>query len=133
MRSGGWLIGFVGSRPKLHKTRAKEVPFAPVSVAEHRFRKGEDPSDVTVWHQLMCWNRLAEVAAEKLQPGTLVWFGYRLDYRPARIEGEDGVVRDIHIPVLTAQSFEVLSYPRENIEPGSEPETGTEPSPEGAP
>jgi single-strand DNA-binding protein len=83
------VIGRIGHDPELRYTPDGHA-LTRFSVATDRpARAGAEPE--TDWHQVVCWNRLAEFAGQYLARGRLVFVAGRLTYRSW--EGKDGQTR----------------------------------------
>ncbi|TKV11705.1 single-stranded DNA-binding protein [Citrobacter sp. wls619] len=77
------LIGYVGQEPEIHYTADKQ-PVAVFSVATGDTWKDKDTGETkerTQWHRIVVYNKLAEIAGEYLQKGTLVYVEGRLQVR----------------------------------------------------
>lgn len=74
-----FLVGRCGQNPDLQFTRAGDalVKFA-LATDRPAWAEGEQGPD---WHSVVCWNKLAEFAAEYLAKGRLVFVSGRLSYR----------------------------------------------------
>ena len=79
------LIGRLGQDPNMRFTSAGQT-VTRLSVATDRpSRSGETATD---WHQIVCWDQLAEIAGQHLTRGRLVFVAGRISYRTW--EGRDG-------------------------------------------
>jgi single-strand DNA-binding protein len=79
------LIGRLGQDPNMRFTAAGQA-VTRISVATDRpSRPGETGTD---WHQIVCWDQLAEFAGQHLTRGRLVFVAGRISYRTW--EGRDG-------------------------------------------
>jgi single-strand DNA-binding protein len=76
------LVGHLGRDPELRYT-PNNVPVAKFSVATNsRFKDNEGNwQDRTEWHNVVCWQRLAEIANEYLKKGNQVYIEGRLQTR----------------------------------------------------
>ncbi|EBZ5771666.1 single-stranded DNA-binding protein [Salmonella enterica subsp. enterica serovar Redlands] len=77
------LIGYVGQEPEIRYTADKQ-PVAVFSVATGDTWKDKDTGEMkerTQWHRIVVYNKLAEIAGEYLQKGTLVYVEGRLQVR----------------------------------------------------
>ncbi|EDQ7230740.1 single-stranded DNA-binding protein [Salmonella enterica subsp. enterica] len=77
------LIGYVGQEPEIRYTADKQ-PVAVFSVATGDTWKDKDTGETkerTQWHRIVVYNKLAEIAGEYLQKGTLVYVEGRLQVR----------------------------------------------------
>jgi|SRR5215210_1427889 len=83
------LIGRLGQDPNMRFTTAGQA-VTRISLATDRpSRSGADAG--TDWHQIVCWDKLAEFAGQHLAKGRLVFVAGRLSYRTW--EGRDGQTR----------------------------------------
>lgn len=76
------IIGNLGQDPELRYT-ANQAPVATFSVATTDYRTGADGQrqDVTEWHRVVVWNKLAENCAKFLAKGRTVYVEGRLQTR----------------------------------------------------
>ena len=80
------LIGRLGQDPNLRFTTAGQA-VTRISLATDRpSRTGSESG--TDWHQIVCWDKLAEFAGQHLAKGRLIFVAGRLSYRTW--EGRDG-------------------------------------------
>ena len=83
------LIGRLGQDPNMRFTTAG-LAVTRISLATDRpSRSGTQTG--TDWHQIVCWDKLAEFAGQHLAKGRLVFIAGRLSYRTW--EGRDGQTR----------------------------------------
>ena len=83
------LIGRLGRDPEIGQ--GARGNFATFSLATHEFwkdRASGDPVEHTEWHQLVCYDRLAEIAAGLLTKGSEVYVEGRV--RSSRWTDRDG-------------------------------------------
>ena len=75
------LIGYVGQTPTVRYTQTGQA-VAELNIATHRKRTTQDspPSTTThtEWHNITCFQRLAEIARDQLHKGTTVYIEGRL-------------------------------------------------------
>jgi single-strand DNA-binding protein len=76
------LIGNLGKDPELKYT-PQGTPVAKLSVATNERFKGKDGQwqDRTEWHNVVLWQRLAEIAGEHLKKGSKIYIEGRLETR----------------------------------------------------
>ncbi|HAG2283779.1 TPA: single-stranded DNA-binding protein [Salmonella enterica] len=77
------LIGYVGQDPEVRYTADKQ-PVAVFSIATAETWKDKETGETkerTQWHRIVVYNKLAEIAAEYLKKGTLVYLEGRLQIR----------------------------------------------------
>lgn len=74
------LIGNLGRDPELNETTGgkKVANFTLATNERWKDAKG-NKVESTEWHQIVCWERLAEIAAEHLEKGRLVYLEGRLE------------------------------------------------------
>lgn len=83
------LVGRLGHDPEMRYTPAGQA-VTKFSLATDHYT-GPETERLTDWHQVVCWGKLAEFAAEYLAKGRLVCVAGRLTYRTW--EGRDGQKR----------------------------------------
>ncbi len=109
------VIGHVGQDPVLRETGDGKT-FLPVSVATHVVvtpSEGEK-KQYTEWHNVMLWERNAELAAGMLKKGTQVFIEGRLQtYK--KHDATNGI--DRYNTVIVGQNFIVLSKKDETVTP----------------
>jgi single-strand DNA-binding protein len=68
------LIGFVGQQPELRQTKKsnKDVTSFGIALNESWTDKRGKKMEETTWVKIRAWNRLAEIAAEYLDKGSLI-------------------------------------------------------------
>lgn len=76
------LIGNLGKDPEVKYT-PQGTPFAKLTIAtNYRYKdKNEQWQDQTEWHNVVLWQRLAEIAGEYLKKGSKVYVEGRLQTR----------------------------------------------------
>lgn len=76
------IIGHLGADPEMRYT-ANGSAVATFRVATSNSFKGSDGErkEHTEWHRVVCWNRLAEICAQHLTKGRLVYVEGRLQTR----------------------------------------------------
>jgi single-strand DNA-binding protein len=76
------LIGNLGRDPELRHT-ASGKPVATFTVATNRSWTGSDgtPQEETEWHNIVAWDRLAEICQQYLQKGRKVYIEGRIQTR----------------------------------------------------
>jgi single-strand DNA-binding protein len=114
------LIGNVGRDPELRKTpQWNSVCTLRVATTEfYRGRNGER-REITDWHSVVLWDRLAEIAVQKIHKSDRIYVEGKLRTRSFE---KDGVTR--HVTEIIAQNIIILSRkPRTESEAESETET----------
>lgn len=86
------LTGFLGAAPEI-KTLDNQKKLARISLATHAYRKGAaaEGKTVTDWHQLVLWEKQAELAEQYLDKGSKIAIEGRLANR--FYTDKDGVKR----------------------------------------
>src|SRR6516225_10162629 len=76
------LIGNLGKDPEIKYT-PQGTPVAKITIATNERFKGKDGNwqDRTEWHNIVLWQRLAEIAGEYLKKGGKVYIEGRLQTR----------------------------------------------------
>lgn len=76
------LIGNLGADPEIRYTQ-NGTPVATFSLATTERRKGQDGQvqEMTEWHRIVAWQRLAEICGEYLSKGSKVYIEGRLQTR----------------------------------------------------
>jgi single-strand DNA-binding protein len=89
-----FIIGYLGRPPELLTTKEGK-PFAKMSVACHRARRGNDGQweTQTEWHRVTAWGKTAEQCAGFLDTGSpLAVEGHLSQYRPEVESGKPPVI-----------------------------------------
>ena len=76
------LIGFLGQEIEI-KELAEGKKVAHLTIATHERRKGTDgkKETLTTWHNLIAWNKKAEVMAKIFSKGQRIYVEGKLNYR----------------------------------------------------
>jgi len=74
------LIGRLGRDPELRHT-ANSTSVANFSLATERFKKEGEEKPTVDWHRITVWGKQAEVAAQYLNKGSLVYVEGEMHYR----------------------------------------------------
>lgn len=98
------LVGRIGHDPEMRYTPTGQA-VTKFSLATDRPTKPE-AEHVAEWHQVICWGKLAEFAAEYLAKGRLIFVAGRLTYRTW--EGRDGQKR--RAAEVVASEITLLDY-----------------------
>ena len=104
------LIGNVGADVVLRHTQNGK-PVVNLSLATHTRRKDEE--DVTVWHRIVLWDRLAELAHQYVRKGQSLYVEGPLNHRDW--VDNDGVER--RSAEITAREMIFLDQPGESANP----------------
>lgn len=106
-----FLIGNLGKDPELNTTQSgKLVTKFSIGVAD-----GFGDKKSTSWHNIVCWEKLAETAGNSLSKGSKVLVEGKITNRS--YDGKDGVKR--YITEIVANHIEFLSPKRS--EPANDP------------
>jgi len=99
------LIGFLGQEIELKET-ANGKKVAHLTIATHERRKGEDGKKEvhTTWHNLIAWNKKAEVMAKIFSKGQRLYVEGKLNYR--EYTGKDNVKK--HATEIVISDFKKL-------------------------
>lgn len=114
------LVGYVGRKPELKYTSAG-VPVCNFSLATTE-RLGKDDSgqarEHTEWHRVTCWRRLAEICAQWVDKGQLLYVEGRLRTREWQTqEGEKRRTTEIEM-----DNMQMLGGRGQRSETGSVPD-----------
>lgn len=102
------LVGRLGQTPELQSSKSGR-PYTRLSLATHRrwFTQEEAPKELTDWHSIFVWGRLAETCVKHLQKGALVLVEGSLSYWQS---GRDEPYRN----AIHANEIRFLTPAREN-------------------
>jgi len=111
------LIGNLGADPEIRYTQAGSQ-VASFSLATTERRKGQDGQvqELTEWHRIVAWQRLAEICGEYLTKGSKVYIEGRLQTR--KWKNQEG--KDQYTTEVVAREMKMLSA-RTGSQEGSEP------------
>ena len=111
------LIGNLGADPEIRYT-SNGTAVASFSLATTERRKGQDGQvqELTEWHRIVAWNRLAEICGEYLAKGSKVYIEGKIQTR--KWKDQSGV--DRYTTEIVAFEMKMLS-PRS----GGESSSGT--------
>lgn len=88
------ILGNLGKEPELRSTPAgTAVCSFSVATTESYKEKNGEWKEQTEWHNIVCWNYLAETAHKSLKKGSKVYIEGKITNRS--YEGKDGVTRYI--------------------------------------
>ena len=89
------LIGRLGADPELrYTTDGSSVATFNIATSETWKDKNGNKQERTEWHRIVAWRKLAEIAAEFLKKGKLVYIEGRIQSR--EFEGKDGAKRKMY-------------------------------------
>lgn len=106
------LIGYLGADPEIRYTAGNE-PVANFRIATtERFtnKTTGDRREITEWHRIVAFNRLAEIAGDYLHKGSRVYLRGRL--RTRKWQGQDGQDR-YTVEILADQLVMLDSRPHD--------------------
>lgn len=100
------LIGNLGADPEIRYTQ-NGTPVASFSLATTERRKGQDGQvqELTEWHRIVAWRRLAEICGEYLSKGSKVYIEGKLQTR--KWKDQSGV--DRYTTEIVAWEMKMLS------------------------
>jgi len=98
------LTGFLGSAPEV-KVTENEKKFAKINLATNSYRKNAKGEKVTetTWHQIVLWEKQAELAEKFLDKGSKVSIEGRLSNR--YYTDKDGVKRYVTEVIVNEIDF----------------------------
>ncbi|MBM9614435.1 single-stranded DNA-binding protein [Desulfobulbus rhabdoformis] len=110
------LIGNLGADPEIRYTQ-NGTPVATFRIATTERRKGQDGQvqEMTEWHRIVAWQRLAEICGEYLSKGSKVYIEGRIQTR--KWTDQSGVER--YTTEINAREMKMLS-PRNSPGGGGE-------------
>lgn len=99
------LIGHLGSDPELRTTpNGNQVCTLRIATADRFKDKNGEWTESTDWHNVVLWDRLAEIASQYLRKGKKVFIEGRIKYR--QYETKEGQTR--HVTDIIANSMILL-------------------------
>jgi single-strand DNA-binding protein len=115
------LIGNLGNAPELRQTN-NGIAVASFNVATTEKRKGQDGQwqELTEWHRVTAWDRLAEICGEYLDKGSKVYIEGRLQTR--KWQDKDG--NDRYTTEIVAREMKMLSPKGDQHSHGSSKDDG---------
>lgn len=100
------IIGNLGADPEVRYTQ-NSTAIANLSVATSESWKDKqsgEQKEVTEWHRIVCYKRLAEIAGEYLRKGSKVYIEGRLQTR--KWQGQDG--KDNYTTEIVCNDLQML-------------------------
>lgn len=115
------LIGNLGDDPEIRYTQAG-TPVCSFRIATTERWKGQDGQrqEQTEWHNIVAWQRLAEICSEFLAKGSKVYIEGKLQTR----KWQDQNGNDRYTTEVIARDMQMLS-PRPGGSPGGDRESGS--------
>ncbi|MDD2465489.1 MAG: single-stranded DNA-binding protein [Desulfobulbus sp.] len=100
------LIGNLGADPEIRYTQSGTA-VATFSLATTERRKGQDGQvqEMTEWHRVVAWQRLAEICGEYLSKGSKIYIEGRLQTR----KWKDQSGNDRYTTEIIAREMKMLS------------------------
>lgn len=120
------LIGNLGRDPETRYTPSgKAVASVSLATSELRKDKEGEKQEITEWHRIVFWGRLAEIVQEYLKKGSKIYIEGRLQTRKwSDKEGQDRYTTEI-----IAQELQMLDRNVSNVETQIHPAMGQEGGP----
>lgn len=82
------LIGFLGSDPDVRYTQGQEAVARVRIATSETWKKNGEKHERTEWHNVVFFNKLAEIVGEHLKKGSLVFVEGHLQTRSWEKDGE---------------------------------------------
>lgn len=120
------LLGNLGKDPEVkYTTSGKAVAKLALATNERRKDKDGEWQDYTEWHNVVLWERLAEIASEYLKKGSKVFVEGRIQTRSWEKDGEKKYMTEI-----VGNDLVMLdSKPEKSAEPRTVSDTKTQVQP----
>lgn len=117
------LIGNVGKDPELRYTPSGAA-VASFSLATSRkwTDKNGNKSEQTQWHNIVAWNKLAEIIGEYVKKGTKLYISGEIRYEKYEKDGETKYITKIVANEMQMLSSKNASSATVNRAPTQEPE-----------
>lgn len=120
------LVGNLGKDPEVQifESGAKKAAFSLATSERYTNREGQR-IELTEWHNVVCWGKLADIAEKWLQKGKMVYVEGKIKTRSWE---EDGKKR--YITEIEANNFQMLGAKpdNDNRESNSNQESYSKPS-----
>jgi len=117
------LVGNVGLEPPIRTTETSGVKFAQVRlITNYRKKINGEYQEHSEGHNVICWDRLAEIVERHVTKGTRLYVEGPSATRKYQKDGEDRYITEV-----TARELKILSGWREDSEqakPEYEDQTG---------
>jgi len=105
------LIGNLGKDPELRSTpQGRSVTTLTLATTERYKDRNGNWQDITDWHRVVLWDRLAEVACEHLRKGSKVYIEGKLKTR--NYEDKQGILR--YVTEVLASNMVMMTVRRED-------------------
>ena len=121
-----FLMGHLGRDPELRQTKTdRPVVKFSLATSESWTDKEGNKQKKTNWHNIVIWDRKAEIANEFLSVGDLILLEGRLDYR--EYQDKDGQARSItEITVFNFQMIKTKKGTKEGKPPNNQQDSNEE-------
>lgn len=98
------IVGYLGKDPELRKTNGgtSVASFSIATNNKYKDKEGKEVSE-TEWHNIVAWGKTAEICAEYLKKGSLVYVEGQLKTRSWKDEKVDVTRYSTEIHVSTVQ------------------------------
>lgn len=95
------LVGRLGKDPEVRTfdSGTKKASFSLATTETHKNKAGEKVEE-TDWHNLVCWNSLADIATRFLKKGSLIFVEGRIKTRDYEANGQKKYVTEISVDKL---------------------------------
>lgn len=118
------LIGRIGKDPEKRQLNNGIVVNATLATSESWKNKNGEKVESTEWHQLVFWNKIAEVADKFLNKGDQIYIEGKIKYES--YEDKDGIKR--YVTKIHVQNLVMLGSKKES-KPQQEPEVNKDEEP----
>jgi single-strand DNA-binding protein len=112
------LLGNLGENPSVRELNDGTVATIRVATTETWKDRGGDRKERTEWHRVTMFDKLAEIAAQYLRKGSLVYIEGRLQTR--KWQDKDG--RDRYTTEIVADRLQMLGGARATQDEAKEPQ-----------
>lgn len=105
------LIGNTGKDPEIRTTSSgKKVATFSLATSETRKNDGGDKITTTMWHNVVAWSPLAEIAESYIKKGQQLFVQGRINYR--EYTASDGTTK--HVTEIVAQAIQMLGSKKQD-------------------
>ncbi|HYD61937.1 MAG TPA: single-stranded DNA-binding protein [Noviherbaspirillum sp.] len=122
------LVGNLGATPQLRTTPSGDAVtnFAVATQEQWTDRKTGEKHELTEWHRVTLYRKLAEIAAKYLKKGNLVYIEGRLQTR--KWTDKDGI--DRYTTEIIADDLQMLGNRKDGPAPAYDSGSNSEPDPQ---
>jgi single-strand DNA-binding protein len=97
------LMGHLGKDPQVRQTQSGKTVASFSLCTNNNFKQGEDWKSIPEWHNIVCWGKQADIAAEQFRKGDCVYIEGRMAYRDWE---RDGIKHNIaEVTAVTCWKF----------------------------